>query len=160
MKRYKNSGYFVTMEGEVFSTRRGGMRRLKATKYSNGYHVVCLYTDDGKERFLLHRLVLEVFTGQSSMGRHGCHLNGDKSDNSLANLRWDTPAGNAKDNIANGTRLVGQQLVWTKLKEPQVLQIKEMAQEGLVSQRKIAQMFHVSQRTVLDIKQGRTWAWL
>jgi len=53
----------------------------------------------------LHRLILETFKGPCPEGMEGCHKDGDKANNRLDNLRWDTRESNFHDNIANGTRL-------------------------------------------------------
>lgn len=51
----------------------------------------------------VHRLVLETFVGPRPEGAEACHNNGDKLDNRLTNLRWDTPGANARDKLAHGT---------------------------------------------------------
>jgi DNA invertase Pin-like site-specific DNA recombinase len=44
-----------------------------------------------------------------------------------------------------------------KLTEDQVLRIRELAKAGTYTQRRIAEMFGVSQATVAHIKFGRWW---
>lgn len=51
----------------------------------------------------VHLLVLEAFIGPRPPGMHGCHNNGDKLDNRLTNLRWDTPGANNRDKREHGT---------------------------------------------------------
>ena len=90
--------YEVSNLGNLRSLKfRGvcGENLMKSSKNYNGYHVVSL----GKERkqFRLHVLVLEAFVGPRPEGMQGCHRDNDKSNNSLSNLRWDTPKGNISD---------------------------------------------------------------
>ena len=42
----------------------------------------------------VHREVLAAFTGACPKGLHVSHLNGNKSDNQLCNLKWETPEKN------------------------------------------------------------------
>lgn len=56
----------------------------------------------GKDRYV-HRLVLEAFVGPCPPGMETCHNNGDRFDNRLENLRWDTPSNNGRDKAKHGT---------------------------------------------------------
>lgn len=46
---------------------------------------------------MIHKLVLEAFVGERPSGMQACHGNGDKTDNRLVNLRWDTVKANHRD---------------------------------------------------------------
>lgn len=64
---------------------------------------VTLYGDNKRERqVFVHILVLESFVGPKPKGRLGCHRDDDPRNNSIANLRWDTPAANCRDAVRNG----------------------------------------------------------
>lgn len=52
---------------------------------------------------LVHRLVLEAFVGPCPEGMEGCHGDGDPTNNSLGNLRWDTATSNQLDKVRHGT---------------------------------------------------------
>jgi hypothetical protein len=52
----------------------------------------------------VHRLILMTFVGPPADGWHAAHLSDDPADNRVANLRWATPAQNARDTAANGGR--------------------------------------------------------
>lgn len=54
-----------------------------------------------RTRFV-HHLVLEAFVGPCPEGLQCCHWDDDKSNNKLANLRWDTSSANAYDQVRNG----------------------------------------------------------
>lgn len=56
----------------------------------------------GVER-LVHRLVLEAFVGPCPPGMETCHGNGNRLDNRLNNLRWDTSSNNERDKLQHGT---------------------------------------------------------
>lgn len=60
----------------------------------NGYHY-CNFRSDGKTRqFRVHRLVMEAFVGVRPDGLVTDHINHDKSDNRLENLRYVTQREN------------------------------------------------------------------
>jgi hypothetical protein len=91
--------YEVSDHGRVRSLRYRGhptVQIMKSTPNYAGYYVITL----GKERkqFRLHCLVLEAFVGpRPAPDFDGCHKSGDKRDNTLSNLRWDTKPGNMRD---------------------------------------------------------------
>lgn len=90
--------YQVSSLGRVKSLRFRGHAKesvLKSTPNYSGYHVVTLGVD--RKQFRVHVLVLEAFLGKRPDGHEGCHGDGDKNNNALTNLRWDTPSGNAQD---------------------------------------------------------------
>lgn len=73
----------------------------------DGHHRVRLFSGGGiasSKRYLLHRLVLEAFTGPPSVETPiGRHLNGNPDDNRLVNLEWSTHSRNALDKVTHGT---------------------------------------------------------
>ncbi|MEA2707680.1 MAG: hypothetical protein QOF78_281 [Phycisphaerales bacterium] len=45
----------------------------------------------------VHVVILITFRGPRPLGYEGCHGDGDKKNNALANLRWDSPEANRRD---------------------------------------------------------------
>lgn len=101
----------------------------------------------------VHLLVLEAFVGTRPDGMECCHRNGDRSDASLANLRWDTPKANQADKITHGTHLSGCSHHHAKLSDVQIREIFNLAQDGL-PQSKIGKRFGVDQSTICRILRG------
>lgn len=105
----------------------------------------------------IHRLVLETFVGPCPEGMVCCHRDGNRHNNNLDNLRWDTAKGNAEDNIKNGTRLYGEKNpLWgaigeknpnSKLKDSDAETIRELRASGL-TYRKIGEMYGVALQTI------------
>ena len=58
-----------------------------------------------KKPHLVHRLVLEAFKGPAPKGLIGCHNDGNAANNSLQNLRWDTPLSNVEDTIKHSGKV-------------------------------------------------------
>jgi hypothetical protein len=77
---------------------------LRPTVAASGYQTVGLYRARGAkaDTELVHRLVLGCFDGEPTEGQtDGRHLNGNKSDNRLTNLKWGTRSENMLDVIAH-----------------------------------------------------------
>ena len=74
-------------------------RVLRPSKAGKGYLKVQI---GGRSRYV-HRLVMEVFVGPCPAGMEVCHNNGDKTDNRLTNLRYDTSSNNNRDQAVHGT---------------------------------------------------------
>lgn len=51
----------------------------------------------GRKTKNVHVLVAQAFLGERPDGYHVCHRDGNKTNNSIKNLRYDTPAGNWED---------------------------------------------------------------
>lgn len=50
----------------------------------------------------VHVLVLTAFRGPRPVGMQGCHNDGDRTNNFLGNLRWDSPSANSQDTLRHG----------------------------------------------------------
>lgn len=105
--------YEVSDHGRVRSvdrrlTYRDGRQRLAVGQpirtwcSSKGYIRVRLHRDGAKQSYNMHQLVLAAFVGPCPPGMEGCHNNGDKSDYTVGNLRWDTRSENAFDRVRHG----------------------------------------------------------
>ena len=108
------SSYDVSDQGRVKSkarpVRRGsGLWQkpdliLKPGKSIDGRPFVILPNGQGGWKpYYIHRLVLKAFVGPCPSGMEACHNNGDRTDNRLVNLRWDTKSANAFDRVRHGT---------------------------------------------------------
>jgi len=75
----------------------GGARRY-------GHLWVTLSDDEGRKvQRGVHQLVLEAFVGPVPDGMETCHNDGNPTNNSLANLRYDTHRENTLDMVRHGT---------------------------------------------------------
>lgn len=92
-----NSGRVLKLKGRV-------LRASPTDGTSSDYAKVCLQDKASarKEMRKVHKLVAETFLDKPEWADRVCHKNGDTSDNSLTNLRWDTQSGNVADTIKHG----------------------------------------------------------
>ncbi len=69
----------------------------------NGYEYVSLNKDGSQKLFSVHRLVLVAFLG-SDDGQDAMHLDNDRTNNSLSNLRWGSRSENIQQCWDEGRR--------------------------------------------------------
>lgn len=77
-------------------------RILRASVAGHGYLVVVLTRRNDRTTIPVYRLVLAAFVGPCPDGMEGCHNDGDKTNNTPANLRWDTRSENIRDTVRHG----------------------------------------------------------
>lgn len=90
--------YEVSDQGRVRSNRV-----LNGSAAGDGYRKVILCRPGEQAHTYVHSLVLETFVGPRPPGMYACHNDGDRGNNALANLRWDTPSANNLDQLKHGT---------------------------------------------------------
>lgn len=81
--------------------RRG---RLLRVNYSSNYPMIALSKNGKPSAHSIHRLVAAAFLGipPNADELHVCHWDGDRTNNHVSNLRWDTPTGNFEDMKRHG----------------------------------------------------------
>ncbi len=160
-------GYCVGDDGSVWCNRgRGGLRgkaenvpwrQLNPVPAKGGYLVITLYQSGRKAQHYVHRLVLLAFVGPCPVGMEACHGNGNRGDNSLLNLRWDTKKANQADRVKHGTDNRGENNQRAKLTAAQVLEIRALWATGNYTFAQLANQFGVLIPAIWSIIQRRTW---
>lgn len=103
-------------------------------------------------RLSVHEIVLTAFVGiRPTRTHHGCHNNGNPSDNRVSNLRWGTPASNAADKVRHGRAR-------RKLYPQEVREICARYAAGGVSQRALSREYGVSQPMIGYVVRGECWS--
>lgn len=87
-------GILVSRTGRVFNVFKSCVREAKMGNH-HGYKTACneRLKRSGESRFV-HRMVLEAFVGPRPEGMVAMHLNNDRADNRVENLRWGTLSEN------------------------------------------------------------------
>jgi hypothetical protein len=160
-------GYLIGDDGSVWtcwkaSGLRGwrvgkSWRKRVAAPNNGGYLSLVMRTGRSLKRTkTVHQLVLEAFVGPKPEGQEACHENGNRMDNRLCNLRWDTKSSNQLDSIRHGTHNAirrGSDSPKAKLSDEDVRMIRKCAQ--YIGCRIIGRMFEISQTHVKDIVHRR-----
>jgi hypothetical protein len=154
--------YDISTQGNVLSYWRICRRknfvdrsldgRPKTVNYNKrtGYLCLWLTNENGISKHKnIHQLVLSSFAGPQPRGMVACHCDGDRLNNRIANLRWDTPSGNARDMVKHGT---SPNMV---LSPDDIGEICDLLSSGL-SQKAVARMKGVSSATIGRIDRNRS----
>lgn len=132
-------------------------RILSRSTVTGGYLAAPLTREGKCSTRLIHQLVLEAFVGPRPPGMEACHGNGKRDDNRLANLRWDTKAGNHADRYLHGTSNQGSRHGNTELSEDNVREMRAAVQAG-VHVRDIAATHGLTVSGTRKIINGESWA--
>lgn len=97
--------YQITDDGRVWSKRNN--KWLKTSIGSHGYLMVTFSSNGKGKKYLLHRLIAEAFLPNEENKPCIDHINGDRTDNRIENLRWCTYKEN-NNNPVYINRKVGQ----------------------------------------------------
>lgn len=159
----------VRRESNANGTRAG--RLASGSLDSDGYRYVNLSVCGVRRRRRVHHLVMSAFVGPRPAGAQVNHINGQKSDNRMANLEYVTAAENMAHAARTGLMPVGDRNASrkhperrprgernsrAKLSAQAVQQIRAL--RGTASQEAIAARFGVHQGTISNVLLGRTWA--
>lgn len=87
--------YSITDEGIVINNKTN--KPLKSSPKGNGYLRVCLWYEGKRYYRTIHRLVAEAFIDNPLSLPEIDHINTDRADNRVENLRWCT----TKENMNN-----------------------------------------------------------
>lgn len=132
---------------------------LRPATNKGGYLAVALSNGKGRNE-RVHRLVALAFLGEPPEDKpYVLHNDGDKKNNTPANLRYGDASANAHDAIRHGQMLVGEERHTSKLTERQVRKILALRRSGM-TQTEISESFGVAQSTVSNILTGKCWSHL
>lgn len=158
--------YQASTEGQVRSKDRTVVQRnrwggshikmvpsqiIAPNRYHKGYASVVLYDiNHESKRYEVHRLIAETFIGPKPDGHHTHHINEDKTDNRVTNLRYEKAGHHVAIHVS------GERCHSAQLTERQVIEIRVLLQSGhtLTS---LAEQFKMSKGAISHIKQGRSW---
>jgi hypothetical protein len=94
--------YEVSDLGNIRSWKWGRPKAIKASPMGIGYMHFAPFEGGARHLRLVHLVVLLAFVGPRPQGMHGCHWDGDLTNNALRNLRYGTPTENEADKRRQG----------------------------------------------------------
>jgi len=160
----EHDGYAVSRDGQLISCRvtgpgagLGKWRRLLGSTNNDGYRQVSPCVSGVPAKKTVHALVLLTWVGPRPDGMECRHLNGNRIDNRVENLRWGSRAENLQDRETHGTVAVGESNGLAKLTESEVRVIRDLIRVK-VAIAEIARLYGVGTTTVWNIAHGRTWS--
>ena len=133
--------------------RRGGKELAGCVRC--GYRQVSLCKDGVSKTYRVHVLVALAFLGVRPAGMLICHRDGDRQNNKVSNLRYDTPQSNSDDMQAHGSVLKGQAHGNSKLTAAKVKKIRALAER--TTQTALATKFGISVSQIQTIVYRRQW---
>jgi hypothetical protein len=153
---YRYPQYLIEASGRVMSLVRRP-RILKPIKCGE-YVGFDLVSREGKsERVYLHRLIAQVGYGPCPSGMEACHGDGDRTNNDLSNLRWDTHFANEQDKRAHGGTPAGERNGMARLTRARVEEMRRVRTETGAPYHRIADQFGVSTMTAFRAVTGQSW---
>lgn len=152
-------GYQVSDMGRIRSglVRKGCWKIINGHVTKYGYRIVSMYAGT-KTRFV-HRLVLEAFVGPPPLPYpeiQAAHLNGNKLDNRLENLKWCTPKENTSHKKIHGTERYCEERAFAKLTYEKAKTIRARHAAG-ESCPKIARDYGVGDETIRRVVIGKRY---
>jgi hypothetical protein len=110
--------YYVSNLGNFYSTKisarynpKGEMRFLRPRIHPNGYSYYGLFVGKGPSKKRIwkrgHRVVYEVFVQKIKQGLEIDHIDGDKNNNNVTNLRMVTHSENVRAAYERKRKLKG-----------------------------------------------------
>lgn len=138
-------------------------RVLKQRINPSGYYYVGLRKNSRKATFAVHQLVAQAFLDNPDNKPTVNHIDGNKLNNSVANLEWSTYSENLEHAYKTGLRRavysseVGSKNYKRKLISEQVIEIKRLLAAGSLTHKEIATKFSVARSTITEINSGKRW---
>lgn len=156
--------YEASNLGRIRSWRQwGGNNRqhnLKASKprlmtpcpNGEGYMCISVRKNKKNESIRIHKLIMLAFYGPSPNPKiHICHTDGDKKNNLLENLRYDTATNNCRDRLRHRQK---QRF----LSVEEVIEIKKLL--PYMNNAQLSRKFDYSTSGISYIRHGKRWGWV
>lgn len=164
MKQIKNfEHYFVDESGNVYSKKRGNLRKLTPILTHYGYYDVGLSSSKRIVKICVHRLVAQHYIDNPNNLPQVNHIDGNKLNNHVSNLEWCTPKDNLKHARDTGLNTSvpkpngkGSKNSRSKLTEDLVLEIRKKSSEG-ITHKQLSIEYNVAESTISGIVSRIRW---
>ena len=99
--------YFITETGDVYSGKRDKIIKFKPCINSKGYFQIDFWKDGKRYSKSIHRLLAETFINNPENKPFIDHIDRNKLNNNLENLRWSTHSENNRNGTKNKNNTSG-----------------------------------------------------
>jgi hypothetical protein len=147
--------YQVSNHGRVKSFKYGKEKILKGSITTKGYLQVYLHKDNKIKRFNGHRLIAIHFIPNPDNKPQVNHIDGNKLNNNISNLEWNTQSENLNHAFDTGLKISvkGEHHVLSKLTEEEVLEIRRSDLKRV----ELAKIYNVHISLIHRIKRNECW---
>jgi len=121
-------------------------RLLSLQTDTKGYKEISMEGNEGTR--MVHRIVLEAFIGPCPDYMECCHGDGNRTNNHIDNLRWDTPKNNTEDKRTHGTLMMGENHANSKISDEQVIEMRRLREEEGWSYNQLEHKYNLSNSQV------------
>ena len=159
--------YALSSHGRIASYKEDVLEDGKLLKGSltTGYRTLNLHRPGHKGTLYIHRELAKLFLKRgSSRHKYVIHLNHNKLDNNIKNLRWATLEEMIRHQQRSPAKIAYKERqanrdVGLKLTAKQVRRIKDLLnkKERRVTIKQLAEKYEVSEMTMYRIKSGENW---
>ena len=140
--------------------------KLLQGSLTTGYKTLNLHRPGDNGTLYIHREIARLFLPKpSSKAKYVIHVNHNKLDNSVKNLKWATLEEMIQHQQKSPAKIAYKKVqanrnVGLKLNANQVKSIKKMLDDSMrkLTIKKLAEKFGVSEMTMYRIKSGENWA--
>lgn len=140
--------YQINKDGTIFNKK--SKRVLKPQPNDMGY----LRVQIAGKRYFVHRLVAEKYVPNPNKLPYVNHIDGNHQNNCVDNLEWCSQKYNVNHSIMIGLTPIGESCSWSKLKESDVLYIREHTE---IKPYQLAAKFNVTKSTIRDVRKRKSW---
>jgi hypothetical protein len=154
------SGNFYSALSQFSRKGRQGIVTVKTDKWKllnpittkSGYLQISLH----KKTVRLNRLIAITFIPNPKLLPESQHINGNRKDNRVVNLKWGNPKENALDREGHGNTMRGTKSPHAKLSPGAVRDIRKLRKQGKTL-RALADQYNVSKKLILLVVQNKIW---
>ena len=145
----------VLNRGKYPSISKEKIFKYRIDKY--GYALFRFTKNNKRKNILGHRLVALAFLPNPENKPQVNHIDGNKLNNNMDNLEWNTAKENVNHSWRNGlsNSKKGKDSHLSKLTEKEVLEIREIGRKYTLN--KVAKMYNVTIMTIHNIIERKRW---
>jgi len=160
--------YAVSDAGRIASYKKDIVKdgKLLSGSLTTGYRTLNLHGTENKGTLYIHREIMKIFRKKnSSKQKYVIHLNHNKLDNRIKNLRWATMEQMIHHQQKSPAKIAfkekqASRSTGLKLNAAQVKSIKDIlnSKNREITIKNLALKYEVSEMTIYRIKSGENWA--